>query len=176
MVDTNTDRPANNGQDTGPDTISVMEAARRLNVTPDAVRARIRRGTLNARKAGGTWHVIMPADTDDTTQQDTEQDTTPATDPTAASLVELIADLSRRNTELAGAAAAWQARAGFLEERLKELTAGTTTTPETGHDASGSPQSDGNGPTQVRIPATPDATRQDAGGGFWERVRRLFTG
>ena len=39
-------------------------------------------------------------------------------------LTELVADLARRNEELAAAAALWQERARFLGERLQALEAG----------------------------------------------------
>jgi excisionase family DNA binding protein len=39
-------------------TITVTEAAQRLQVTEDAVRKRLQRGTLKGVKTGGTWDVI----------------------------------------------------------------------------------------------------------------------
>jgi hypothetical protein len=41
------------------ETIDVLEAARRLGVTPDAVRARLRRGTLeDYRDNSGNWRIV----------------------------------------------------------------------------------------------------------------------
>jgi hypothetical protein len=41
------------------ETIDVLEAARRLGVTPDAVRARLRRGTLEGyRDNSGNWRIV----------------------------------------------------------------------------------------------------------------------
>jgi DNA repair exonuclease SbcCD ATPase subunit len=55
------------------ETIDVLEAARRLGVTPDAVRARLRRGTLEGyRDNSGNWRVVS----NDTTVSATP-DTTP---------------------------------------------------------------------------------------------------
>jgi excisionase family DNA binding protein len=45
--------------DTTP-TVSVAEAAQRLGITDDAVRARIRRGTLAGEKVGAVWHIHLP--------------------------------------------------------------------------------------------------------------------
>jgi chromosome segregation ATPase len=48
--------------------IDVLEAARRLGVTPDAVRARLRRGTLEGyRDNSGNWRVVLNDTTTDTT-------------------------------------------------------------------------------------------------------------
>lgn len=42
--------------------VEVAEAARRLGVTPDAIRARLHRGTLAGEKVEGTWRVHLPAE------------------------------------------------------------------------------------------------------------------
>ena len=55
------------------ETIDVLEAARRLGVTPDAVRARLRRGTIEGyRDNSGNWRIVS----NDTTVSATP-DTTP---------------------------------------------------------------------------------------------------
>jgi hypothetical protein len=41
-------------------TVDVAEAARRLGVTPDAIRARLHRGTLDGEKVDGQWRVYLP--------------------------------------------------------------------------------------------------------------------
>ena len=51
------------------ETIDVLEAARRLGVTPDAVRARLRRGTLEGyRDNSGNWRIVSNDTTADTTR------------------------------------------------------------------------------------------------------------
>ncbi len=57
-----TDRQATGTkQDADRTTLSVPEAAQRLGVTPDAIRARLHRGTLAGEKQGGEWKVFLPA-------------------------------------------------------------------------------------------------------------------
>lgn len=130
-----TDRPDVTRQDA---TVVVVEAAHLLGTTTDAVRARLRRGTLQGHKVDGEWQVIMPEPTvgqqdvtehqQDATadQQDARQsgDRIPTVD--LAPLTTLIDDLTRRNADLAAAAAMWQTRAAHLENQLLQLTAGTT--------------------------------------------------
>ena len=41
---------------------TVAEAAERLGITPDAVRSRLRRGTLAGEKQGKTWYVTLQQD------------------------------------------------------------------------------------------------------------------
>ncbi len=55
--------------------VPVAEAARILNVTPDAIRARLRRGTLLGGKRGSEWFVQLPTDADPSDQQNTSRDT-----------------------------------------------------------------------------------------------------
>lgn len=64
-----------NRQDADRTVLSVADAAARLHVTPDAIRARLHRGTLAGEKINGAWRVILPADQPDA-RQDTQQDTT----------------------------------------------------------------------------------------------------
>jgi hypothetical protein len=45
--------------DTTP-TVDTATAAQRLGITDDAVRARIRRGTLRGEKVGAVWHIHLP--------------------------------------------------------------------------------------------------------------------
>ena len=65
-----TDRtPTGTRQDTDGDTdrpaLSVSEAADRLGLTPDAVRARLHRGTLDGEKHAGAWRVWLSTTTTD---------------------------------------------------------------------------------------------------------------
>jgi hypothetical protein len=56
--------------------IDVLEAARRLGVTPDAVRARLRRGTLEGyRDNSGNWRIVSNDTTADTTPEPVRHDT-----------------------------------------------------------------------------------------------------
>ncbi len=118
--------------------LSVAAAADRLGLTPDAVRGRLHRGTLEGEKVGTEWQVFLP--TVEATagrqasqqppaaeQQDTTADRQETDRAADSPLVELVADLARRNEELAAVAAMWQARATHLEDRLLALTAGDDT-------------------------------------------------
>jgi len=125
-------------------TVTVIEAARMLGVSVDAVRSRLRRGTLEGEKIEGEWHVRLPdrqdadrAPAEPTgTQQDAtgnrperQQDTFRT--PTVVDLSTLAELIERQGKELADlreAAAVWQIRARQAEERLLELSAGETTT------------------------------------------------
>jgi hypothetical protein len=50
------------GEHDSPRLVGVVEAATALGLTPDGVRARIRRGTLAARKGNdGQWRVALPS-------------------------------------------------------------------------------------------------------------------
>jgi len=48
------------GTPTGHATVSVAEAARRLGVTPDAIRSRLHRGTLEGEKVDNAWRIRLP--------------------------------------------------------------------------------------------------------------------
>jgi hypothetical protein len=142
------DRTDGTRQDaTAAPTVTVPEAARILKVSTDAVRSRLRRGTLGGVKVAGEWHVPLAAlhDTRQDTQpsptglrQDTDRITTVVD---VAPLAELIDNLTRRNTDLSATAAMWQTRAAHLEDQLKQLTAGETP-PTTSAEAPESPRSD----------------------------------
>jgi len=164
------DRTDGTRQDaTGAPTVAVPEAARILGVSTDAVRSRLRRGTLEGVKVAGEWHVPLAALHD--TQQDAQPSPTgqrqdpaePQQDATVerqvaqqepdriatvvdvAPLAGLIDDLTRRNADLAAAAAMWQTRAAHLEDQLKQLSAGEVV-PQTVPKPPGSPQTHESGP------------------------------
>lgn len=161
------DRPDVTRQDA---TVGVVEAAHILGTTTDAVRARLRRGTLQGHKVDGEWQVIVPAptvDQQDATEhqqdatvdrQDTQQsvDRTPTVD--LAPLADLIERQAKELADLREAAAIWQVRARQAEEQLKQLTAGNVA-PDTAPEAGESPQANAPGPH-----------------GFWDRVRRFWSG
>jgi hypothetical protein len=41
-------------------TVTVSEAAAALGISPDAVRGRLQRGSLEGEKIKGTWHITLP--------------------------------------------------------------------------------------------------------------------
>jgi hypothetical protein len=53
--------PTSRVQDASLDQVDIAEAARRLQTTPDAIRKRIRRGSLDAVKLDGRWYVVLDA-------------------------------------------------------------------------------------------------------------------
>jgi len=151
-------------------TVGVVEAAHILGTTTDAVRARLRRGTLQGHKVDGEWQVIIPAPTvgqQDATEhrqdatvdrQDAQQsgDRMPTVD--LAPLADLIERQAKELADLREAAAIWQVRARQAEEQLKVLTAGNVA-PDNAPEATESPESDGSTPT-----------------GIWTWVRRVWRG
>jgi len=161
------DRPDVTRQDA---TVGVVEAAHLLGTTTDAVRARLRRGTLQGHKVDGEWQVIIPEPTvgqQDATEhqqdatadrQDAQQsiDRMPTVD--LAPLVDHIATLEDQVQRLTEASTMWQIRARQAEEQLKQLTAGNVA-PENLPEAGESPQTSGTEPH-----------------GFWDRVRRFWSG
>ncbi|MDP9370704.1 MAG: helix-turn-helix domain-containing protein [Chloroflexota bacterium] len=124
-------------------THTITDAARLLGVSENAVRKRIRRGTLPAHKQGDRWLVALPGQVADHPSATTDQaaptsglaggqvapTTGQASDLAAAitPLADLIERLTMENRELAEAATTWQMRAGILEQQLKQLTAGGDT-------------------------------------------------
>jgi len=60
-----------------------------------------------------------------------------------APLVDLIADLTRRNEQLTEAATVWQIRAVQAEEKLKQLTAGSVEPEPRAEAREASPQAQG---------------------------------
>lgn len=152
------DRPDATRQDA---TVGVVEAAHLLGTTTDAVRARLRRGTLQGHKVEGEWQVSIPAPTvgqQDATEhqqdatvdrQDAQQsgDRMPTVD--LAPLADLIERQAKELADLREAAAIWQVRARQAEEQLKQLTAGDVA-PDTPPEAPGSPQTNDPAPTGIR--------------------------
>ncbi len=142
------------GEVPGTRLVTVPEAARRLGVTPDAIRSRLRRGTLTGMKIGDAWQVQLPAESLETDaseyrqdvtgratgetvgQQDTDRTRQDASTGNLEPMAQLIGDLARRNEELSAAVGMWQARAMHLEERIKQLSA----TVERADEAAESPE------------------------------------
>jgi len=134
--------------------LSIREAATRADVTEKTVRRWIKGGRLHALKLGGQYRITLadldrardtpseghvhPAGTHDLDSGHTsprvdmsegldtgQGEGRHASDPVdLAPLTDLIDDLTRRNADLAAAAAMWQTRAAHLENELKQLTAG----------------------------------------------------
>ena len=129
--------PTDHPTDHGP--VSLAEAADRLGISPNAVRQRLKRGTLAGHKTPSGWVVIAP--TDHPTAADRGRSAThrppewsrPSADrPTdqvdIAPLAELIGDLTRENRRLAETAAILAERNRLLSERLLALEAGSVST------------------------------------------------
>ncbi len=146
------DRPAGNHRPitTDPAPVPIEEAAARLGITVNAVRQRIKRGTVEGYKTPAGWVVVVEQPTTDqgptdrptrsadhTTRPTSQRPTTTdqAGNVDLAPLAAVIADLTRENRQLAEAAAIWQVRAVQAEERLKQLTAGDDTPPDAPHAA-----------------------------------------
>jgi len=118
---------------------TVEDAAIALGITANAVRQRMKRGTLAGEKTAGGWVVWLPTDQATTPlvgRSPTDQPPTPDRPtadrprPTTAVGVDLspLAELIERQGDEIGrlreAAAIWQVRAMQAEERLKQITAG----------------------------------------------------
>ncbi len=121
-------------------TVPVADAARRLGISPDAVRGRLQRGTLAGEKIAGVWRVAaiaLPADTASTgplpvDRQDTTGQRQDTDRPSERALIDhlrsentyLRVELSARSRELA----AERERADVLTRealgRIEALTAG----------------------------------------------------
>ncbi len=127
------DRPSTD-QPTTPPPLTLDEAALELGITVNAVRQRIKRGTLTGIKTEAGWSVDMVA----TNQESgTDRPTTRPTNHTSsasdhqptidlAPLVSHIATLEDQVQRLTEASTMWQIRARQAEDKLLQLTAGTT--------------------------------------------------
>jgi hypothetical protein len=130
------------GNATQHDVVSVADAAVALGITPDAVRARLRRGSLAGEKQGTTWIVHLD-DAHRVTRHDTPRDATRQRDSHRDELLEeLRADKRFLQSQLDRALRQLEAE----RERLDVLQAlGTGTTLDTAIIASGSPPANGSG-------------------------------
>ncbi len=160
---------------------TITDAARLLGVSENAVRKRIRRGTLPAQKQGDRWLVALPGQVADHPSATTDQaaptsglaggqvapTTGQASDLAAAitPLADLIERLTMENRELAEAATTWQMRAGILEQQLKQLTAGDDTLTDAPHAA-----------REPQHGAHPVETAPDASPSWWASWWRRLTG
>ncbi len=173
MIPAMSDHPLGQAADQATDqatTHTITDAARLLGVSENAVRKRIRRGTLPAHKQGDRWLVALPgqvADHSSATIDLASPTTGQATDLAAAitPLVELIERLTMENRELAEAATLWQARAAHLEDRLLALTAGSDTPTDAPHAA-----------REPQHGAQPVETAPDTSPSWWASWWRRLTG
>jgi hypothetical protein len=138
------------------DVVSVNEAAIALGITPDSVRARLRRGSLAGEKQGTVWTVHLD-DAHRVTRHDTPRDATRQRERGRDELLdELRADKRFLQSQLDRALRQLEDE----RQRTDVLQAlGTGTTLDTATNASGSPPANETGPQ-----------------GLWGRVRRLWRG
>jgi len=128
------------------DVVSVIDAAIALGITPDAVRARLRRGRLAGEKRGTTW-VVHLDDARRVTRHDTPRDATRRDSDRDELLEELRADKHFLQEQLDRALRQLEAE----RERLDVLQAlGTGATSGAATIASGSPESGGSTLTGIR--------------------------
>jgi excisionase family DNA binding protein len=81
--------------------LTVSEAARRLGLTTEAVRQRIRRGSLQAEKVNGRLYVVVTPSDSDQTKTHTQQGSDATTNDTSeTSNTALIEQLKRENDRL----------------------------------------------------------------------------
>lgn len=80
--------------------VGVADAARALGISPDAVRGRIRRGTLDAEKVGGRWLVYLDRQDTDRPRQDTATGDAGELAAMRRYVERLELELDQRNAEL----------------------------------------------------------------------------
>jgi len=85
-----------------------------------------------------------------------------------APLVDLIADLTRRNEQLTEAATVWQIRAVQAEEKLKQLTAGRVEPEPRTEPQEASSQPQGSTETAKTTPDTSQVETSTAARRWWE--------
>lgn len=141
-------------------TVPVRDAALALGISVDAVRARVRRGSLPAIKVEGEWQVEVPrnlpatvaTDGDQVTPDQTDRDHAVASAVDLSPLVELISRQAKELADLREAATVWQLRARQAEDKVLALTAGPVATdphPDTSSDAPGASLSHDVEPTRL---------------------------
>jgi len=184
VVAGNSDRPTDNESTTDQrpadhDVLTLEETAERLGISINAVRQRIKRGTLPAERTPAGWVVSLA--TDHTAhagqgRRPTDQPrgaSRPATgrpiDPSAIGpLADLIADLSRENRDLAASTGHWQARAMIAEEQLKAIAAGPIT--QNAGDVEDAAQDANTGPLRGDQGEVASDPRQSAWRRWWRRM------
>lgn len=109
-----------------PELVPIAEAARRLGVSADTVRRRLKRGELEGEQhptaQGFTWLVAMPAGSGAAEGAPAEEGAGTGEDVLErATLAERVAGLDRLADELRGDRDAWKAQAERHEEAAREL-------------------------------------------------------
>ncbi len=122
--------------------VSVIDAAAVLGITPDSVRARLRRGSLAGEKQGTTWIVHLD-DARRVTRHDTPRDVTRQRDSHRDELIEELRADKRYLQEQLSLALRQLADERQRSDVLQALGAGTTS--DTAIIASGSPPANGSG-------------------------------
>jgi excisionase family DNA binding protein len=155
-------------------TITVTEAAQRLQVTEDAVRKRLQRGTLKGVKTGGTWDVIETEALKDATPTGTARthDTVsgrPGNVPDATDSA-LVQHLQGEVEYLRGELSSTIRQLAAERERSDILQ--LTATVERDDDATEGAESD-EAHDQEYIPVT---TSPVDSAGVWARLRRFLIG
>jgi len=111
-------------------TVGVVEAARLLGVSTDAVRARLRRGSLQGHKVEGEWQVHIPAhpvgrQSHPVGRQGAQQSANRMPTFDLTPLADLIERQARDLADARAAAMLWQERARVLGDRLLAIEPGT---------------------------------------------------
>jgi hypothetical protein len=113
--------------------IPLSEAALRLGIAVEAVRKRIRRGSLDAVKVDGRWHVLLPDGPDNPTPGlDTirgsdavqVQRATSVEEATVLEMLRWLRDLQEENRSLAGQLGFAQAQLQQAQDALRMLAPG----------------------------------------------------
>jgi len=109
--------------------VSILEAARRLSLSPATVRRRIKLGTLEGElqhgRRGPEYKVRLPSETvlDSVVEPSNVIQPTPDVTVVIADLLSLVERQQTALLDEARDAAGWRAQAAALEERLNELRA-----------------------------------------------------
>lgn len=176
-----TDASADTGTDTGTDTdrVSLVEAARRLGVSKDAVRKRARRGSIpHDRDPDGTVYVYVPAGVDtstDTTESSTDAGTDASTDTSTEARSALldayrdrIESLERQLAAERSAHGETRRIAAMLAQRVPELEPPRDASQESPQE----PQSVSEGSGGDDAPPEDSPTEEHSGFAGW--FRRIF--
>jgi hypothetical protein len=154
--------------------IGLAEAAELLGISAEAVRQRVRRGTLRTRKeSDGTVHVILPPEVADRTRTDDRTDGDGTTDQP---LMAAHLDSLQREIEFLKAELLRREEAHREESRRKDhlLAAALERIPQIGapQDAREAPQTASDGPGSGDDSQAPGEPQNGAQHGSW--WRRFF--
>ncbi len=133
-------------------TVTVSEAAAALGISPDAVRGRLQRGTLEGEKVKGTWHIFLPIPSEPTVDQQAIDGPSTGHQRDA-----LVAHLEGEVTYLRERLEEADRQRGYLQQQLERerqradvlQALGTGTTSETSPEAGESPETGEPAPTGV---------------------------